>query len=74
MSILYESMGQFGKAEKYLLENSAIIRQNLLKTFPALSENEKQNLLDNKIVISEMVNSYVFNSKKAIFGSFAKRF
>lgn len=64
LSLLYQYTAQFIKAEAYLLENTALVRHNILKTFPALSENEKQNLLDNKIVVSEITNSYVFNSKK----------
>ncbi len=65
LTILYITMGEYAKAEPLTGLSSKITLQNLLNTFPVLSEKEKGNYLINKSSITEINNNLIYNYPKA---------
>lgn len=49
LTILLREMGNHEQAEQYYLEYVAIRKQDIIKTFPALSENEKKLYYDKNL-------------------------
>jgi len=65
MANLYAKMGRYNKAEPLILQTNRVVVQNLINNFYSLSENEKQNYLDNNTSLLETSNSFLYNYKKA---------
>jgi len=61
LAILYITLGDYAKAEPFTVLSSSITLQNLLTTFPVLSEKEKGNYLSNKAAISEVSNNLIYH-------------
>jgi CHAT domain-containing protein len=57
-------MGQYEKAEPFILQNNQIVKQNVEKNFTILSEKEKRSYLKNNIWLLETNNSFLYNLKK----------
>ena len=49
LAVLLREMGNHKEAEKYYLEYVAIRKEDIIKTFPALSENEKKLYYDKNL-------------------------
>ncbi len=65
LSGLYVRTGQFDKAEPGLLQAGKIVLKNILTTFSVLSENEKNNYLENNNYFFETNNSFLYQNKNA---------
>lgn len=65
LALLYMRKGENAKAGKYLLEFNQIEVKNMLSVFNNLSENEKGKYLENKVVINDECNSFLYHLKKA---------
>lgn len=63
LALLYLDMKQFDKAPHYFLASSRMMMQNLLSTFPVLSENEKNNYINDNFLINECNSSFIYLSK-----------
>ncbi|MBK6382500.1 MAG: tetratricopeptide repeat protein [Chitinophagaceae bacterium] len=61
LALLYWSLGDFKKAEKFLTQSGEIDKQYLLNVASVLSENEKNQLLANNVVLNEERNSFIYN-------------
>ncbi|MGQ0738024.1 MAG: tetratricopeptide repeat protein [Bacteroidota bacterium] len=61
LGLLYMSMGQFKKAEPYFLGSSRVSTQNMLNTFPVLSEKEKGTYIYDNLFFNDCNNSFLYN-------------
>ncbi len=61
LALLYMNMKQYKKAEPLLLASSQKTTQNLLNTFPVLSEKEKGNYISENIFFNDCNNSFLYN-------------
>jgi CHAT domain-containing protein len=59
----YVNTGQYDKAEPLVISAASQSVQNLRNTFSILSENEKNNYLENTNWLEQMNNSFLFNNK-----------
>ena len=65
LGLLYMSMGQFKKAEPYFLSSSRVSTQNMLNTFPVLSEKEKGSFIYDNLFFNDCNNSFLYNYPRA---------
>jgi len=64
LALLFMKQGEYSKAEKYFYEYNQIETKNMLSVFNNLSENEKGNYLENKLILNDENNSFLYNYKK----------
>lgn len=64
LASLFMKKGEYFKAEKYFFEYNQIEIRNMLSVFNNLSENEKGNYLENKLILNDENNSFLYNYKK----------
>ena len=65
LALLYMNMKQYKKAEPLLLTSSQKTTQNLLNTFPVLSEKEKGNYINENLFFNDCNNSFLYNNPGA---------
>ena len=65
LALLYMNMKQYKKAEPLLLVSSQKATQNLLNTFPVLSDKEKGNYINENLFFNDCNNSFLYNSPGA---------
>jgi CHAT domain-containing protein/tetratricopeptide (TPR) repeat protein len=65
LALLYMNMKQYKKAEPLFLVSSRIVTQNLMTTFPVLSEKEKGNYINENLFFNECNNSFLYNNPAA---------
>ncbi|HEX4878153.1 MAG TPA: tetratricopeptide repeat protein [Chitinophagaceae bacterium] len=62
--LLFMKKREYDKAEKYFIEYNLIEIKNMFSVFDNLSENEKGNYLENKMILNDENNSFLYNYKK----------
>jgi CHAT domain-containing protein len=65
LALLYMNLKQFKKAENLLLSSTAKTTQNLVRTFPVLSEKGKASYINDNLFFNDCNNSYLFNNPAA---------
>lgn len=60
LALLYASRKMPLKAVPLYLHSSAVVRQNLVKTFPVLSEKEKTDLIQQQQLMTDCNNSFLY--------------
>jgi CHAT domain-containing protein len=61
----FQSTGDYGKAEPFLLSANSVDMISLKKAFYFLSENEKENYIQNNVSLIEANNSFIYNYPQA---------
>ena len=64
LASMFMIKGEYFQAEKYFIEYNQIEIKNMLSVFDNLSENEKGNYLEDKLILNDENNSFLYNHKK----------